>query len=512
MPAQAESPFLVPYHAAEKPIIDAQGRKSIIIDFVDDAHEKFPKDPPPGWDSKASFHRPQVVNLVNAHAKTHGYEPQGMTTWVGSSTTAYLNEAQIKRMREDKSLKLLTENQRITSSSAPPWGNTAVGGETWSWGRNALSGKSKMLGSERVVYIVDGGVASHSDLGSVVDRVNVGCGSGGGCSSYDYPVVGCWAHATHVAGIIGATDNNGQGVAGVYAGVKMVSVAVHKATYWPGGNMDTRGVCGRESDGSDTGTNSIGYALDYLFWRVFTSGTQTVPIVNLSLNPAQMGFDQYGNAQTNRYKVSRLVTPAYYTYQYYPTYGQYPGVFFVQSAGNYNMHSCNTPSPAYRDNPSAAGVSATDGIMVVGAIHHTGEPVSASSPFSGSYPSGLSTPSPSNYGSCIDVWAPGNLIVSTWGEQTPAPAPINPGQPSDAVVYSKVGTTYSGSPVTGSSGWLFLSGTSMAAPHISGAAAYVADAYGLTTPSAIEQKLRQFYVWDGWYDSAGNLVYRVQLP
>jgi len=52
----------------------------------------------------------------------------------------------------------------------------------------------------------------------------------------------------------------------------------------------------------------------------------------------------------------------------------------------------------------------------------------------------------------------------------------------------------------------------MAAPHISGAAAYVADAYSLTTPSAIEQKLRQFYVWDGQYDSAGNLVYRVQLP
>ena len=72
LPAQAESLFLVPYHAAEKPIVDAQGRKSIIIDFVDDAHEKFPKDPPPGWDSNASFHRPQVVNLVNAHAKTHG--------------------------------------------------------------------------------------------------------------------------------------------------------------------------------------------------------------------------------------------------------------------------------------------------------------------------------------------------------------------------------------------------------------------------------------------------------
>ena len=74
----------------------------IIIDFADDAHEKFPKDPPPGWDSNASFTARKWVNLVNAHAKTHGYEPQRHDDVGGSSTTAYLTDAQIKRMREDK--------------------------------------------------------------------------------------------------------------------------------------------------------------------------------------------------------------------------------------------------------------------------------------------------------------------------------------------------------------------------------------------------------------------------
>jgi subtilisin family serine protease len=35
-----------------------------------------------------------------------------------------------------------------------------------------------------------------------------------------------------------------------------------------------------------------------------------------------------------------------------------------------------------------------------------------------------------------------------------------------------------------------LSGTSMAAPHISAMAAYLANIYGLTTPAQIEQQVR----------------------
>lgn len=501
----------MPYHAAEKPIVDDHGRKSIIIDFVEDAHVNFPKDPPPGWD-KQNYHRPQVVNMVNDHAKKNGYEPLGMTTWVGSSATAYLTDAQIKKMRNDKTLLLLTENQPIEVSSAPPWGNSTNGAETWSWGRNALNGKVAPPTSDRIVYIIDSGVANHSDLPSVVDRVNVGCGTGSTCPSYDYPIVGCWSHATHVAGIIGAKSDNSQGVAGVYAGVKMVSVSVMKATYDTVFNIDTRGICGNESSGANNATNSVGYALDYLFWRIFSSGSQVVPIVNLSINPGQMGYDEFGNAQTNRYKLARLVAPAYYTYQYWPLYGPYPGAFFAHSAGNFNVDACSYPSPAYRYS-TTWGTSANDGVMVVGALHHTGAPVSAYAPFSGSYPPGLASPQPGDWGGCIDVWAPGNLIVSTWGnhQASTAPIPGNTNAPSP-VVYSSVGTVYTGSPVTGNSGWMFLSGTSMAAPHIAGAAAYVADAYGLTTPAAIEQKLRQFFAWDGYYDPSGSLIYRVQLP
>jgi subtilisin family serine protease len=41
-------------------------------------------------------------------------------------------------------------------------------------------------------------------------------------------------------------------------------------------------------------------------------------------------------------------------------------------------------------------------------------------------------------------------------------------------------------------GWAWLSGTSMAAPHVAAAAAYIADKYALTTPAAIEAAVRQY--------------------
>ena len=501
LPAQAESLFLVPYHAAEKPIVDAQGRKSIIIDFVDDAHEKFPKDPPPGWDSKASFHRPQVVNLVNAHAKTHGYEPQGMTTWVGSSTTAYLNEAQIKRMREDKSVKLLTENEPLQASSSPPWSdalNYSYAGFEWQpWGRTATNGKAKLPDSNRFVYVIDSGVAYHNDLGSVVDRVNVNCGGGINCSTGgpadEYPVVGCYAHATHVAGIVGATADNAQGVRGMYAGVKMISVAMSRAT------IDTVGQCASHPniDNTAASTNSLGYALDYVFWRVFNTQTTDVPIVTLSFNGGRLGFETDGSPQTNRWKLQRLVEPYNYPYLWY-----YPGVFFVQSAGNFAADSCALPSLAYRASVSYSGVSSTDGIMVVGAINSSGRPVTTAEPFTAPSPAALGAPPASNFGQCIDVWAPGDSVLSTRGRHTDL----------GYYMYSLVSEVYGGTAPWGTSGWLYLSGTSMAAPHVAAAAAYLADLHGLTTPAAIEAKVRTHFTATGYSDPLGVPVHRVELP
>ena len=112
------------------------------------------------------------------------------------------------------------------------------------------------------------------------------------------------------------------------------------------------------------------------------------------------------------------------------------------------------------------------------------------------------------------MWAPGDFIYSTWGqgiESTLQSGGYSGGEPSSCAS----GTCVS----PAEQGWALLSGTSMAAPHVAAAAAYVADLYGLTTPAAIEQKLV-----DSWYalthplsglpirDAANHPVRLVQLP
>lgn len=513
LPAYAESPFLVPYHAAEKPIVDDQGRKSIIIDFVDDAHVNYPNGAALGWD-KRSINRPQVLNLINDHAQRYGYDPKGPTSWVGSSVTAFLTDAQITRMRHDKDVKLLTEDRYVGFSSSPPWydANPNGDGERRSWGTLAMNGKQHNglidTNDNRRVYLIDSGVGNHVDLPSVTRRINVGCDNappGGNCSTGlqddAWTPVGCYAHATHVAGIISAVTGNGATTVGVYSGVEIRSIAMKRSI---GENL---GKCAdAQPDPPATTQAQIGRALDYIFWETLSTGTQKVPVVNISMNPGGFGYeDATGVPQTNYYKLQQLNQPGYYTYPYWPYTRRYPGAFIAQSAGNNGVNVCSSyPSPAFRLAPSIDG-TAVDGIMVVGALKSSGAPVDWYNPFSPPNPSNASSTvlSPSNYGKCVDIWAPGDAIVSTWGKHVLwqyRQTEVNHTPP------------YSGNPGFGTEGWAYLSGTSQAAPHIAAAAAYVADAYGLTTPAAIEQKLRDLAVWTGFMDFSNWPAYRTQLP
>jgi subtilisin family serine protease len=89
------------------------------------------------------------------------------------------------------------------------------------------------------------------------------------------------------------------------------------------------------------------------------------------------------------------------------------GVLYALAAGNENVDACTT-SPAH------AGVVPDNGIVVVGALTATASKASFS-----------------NWGECVDIWAPGVNVLSTW-----------PGSTMKT-----------------------LSGTSMASPHVAGGAA-----------------------------------------
>ena len=507
------------YHAAAKPITDNIGRVQVIVDFTDDAHDKFLSDSPPPTRSAAKggvdtkfFHQEKVLRLVEQFEKNYVVQRTGVTSWVGSSVTTYISRDSLDRLLSDPTVRGVTENESVALSSL--WQDTSNNGEIWSWGRVALNGKSKLSNSSRRVYVIDGGVANHIDLPNVIQRVNVACGNTtAGCASaiedYGYPSaktfreVGCFGHATHVAGIIGAAANKVAGTAGVYAGVNIVSVAIGKA-----GNPFTTGY------GSPLGSGAygwcadrapdkagIGYGLAFAYFDTLYNGGGQVSIVNLSINPGGLGYRWNGDLsvyepEVNNWKLNRLNQPS----------GSYPGAFVARSAGNQGVHSCslypadppNTYAPyAYRVNPVLCGNSTDppDGIMVVGAVNDTGAPVSASAPFAASVPANqATTENYSNYGQCVDIWAPGNSIVSSWGDLITA-APFS--------ISTRVAGSYSNK--------IWLSGTSMAAPHVAGAAAYLADAYGLTTPGQIETMVRQ-NAWLFGYDSQWTPIYVAKLP
>ncbi len=107
------------------------------------------------------------------------------------------------------------------------------------------------------------------------------------------------------------------------------------------------------------------------------------------------------------------------------------GIFYSLAAGNEGKNACNY-------SPARAGAGTDNGIATVAATNSSdGEP------------------SWSNYGSCVDIWAPGASILST----------------------SKSGGTAT------------KSGTSMAAPHVGGGAALYLSRNTGASPSAVEDAL-----------------------
>ena len=108
------------------------------------------------------------------------------------------------------------------------------------------------------------------------------------------------------------------------------------------------------------------------------------------------------------------------------------GVFYALAAGNSSANACNS-------SPARAGAGTNNGIATVAATDSADREASWS-----------------NYGSCVDIWAPGVSILST----------------------RKGGGTTT------------MSGTSMASPHGAGGAALYLSSKTTASPSAVENALK----------------------
>jgi subtilisin family serine protease len=127
------------------------------------------------------------------------------------------------------------------------------------------------------------------------------------------------------------------------------------------------------------------------------------------------------------------------------------GVFYAIAAGNSGANACNA-------SPARAGAGTNNGIMTVAATDSSEREASWS-----------------NYGSCVDIWAPGVSILST---------------------RRGGGTTT-------------MSGTSMASPHVAGGGALYLSLHAGMSPSNVEAALKQAAARPGSKSKDGRTIVRL---
>jgi subtilisin family serine protease len=127
------------------------------------------------------------------------------------------------------------------------------------------------------------------------------------------------------------------------------------------------------------------------------------------------------------------------------------GFFYAVAAGNMSTDACN-------GSPSRLGP--IDGLMTVGATDVNEQEAGFS-----------------NYGNCVDIWAPGVGILST-----------------------SIG-----------GGTQVLSGTSMATPHVAGAAALFLSSNPTATPAQVERAIKHSAVQTGTQSKDGRAITRLQV-
>ncbi|MFG1698107.1 S8 family serine peptidase [Nonomuraea sp. NPDC049309] len=266
------------------------------------------------------------------------------------------------------------------------------------------------------VAVVDSGVdQTHPDL-NVVARTNCVIGLCIDNSGTDDN-----GHGTHVAGIIGAIDN-AIGPVGVAPGARIHAVKVLNAS----------------------GSGSLAGIAAGIDWVVAHSST--IEVINLSLGCSGCSSSAISNAITNAVNA---------------------GIVVVVAAGN---SSANTASFFPANHPDVVTVSAlTDNDGQAGG--QGGNRLSCRSETDQDDTLAFY----SNYGSTVEITAPGTCIYSTWR----------------------------------GGGYDTISGTSMASPHVAGAAALLTSGSAKPTTRAGSLAVRSTLISTGnydWTDDSGDGV------
>ena len=195
-----------------QPRRDLSGRIHYMVDLVSDVTHGHSADTP--VDQRlGDWHKPAMYSVTHAFEARYNLKATGMISWVGNGFSAYLTPEQLNALQRDPLVTQITEDHDVALSAV--WSDQYQGSEFVPWNITAVGGNQLSSGLVRA-YVLDSGVGYHSDLLNVIARVSANAG---------IPVVGCYPHSTHVAGILSAARNN-MGVVGVAASVPLVSVSV----------------------------------------------------------------------------------------------------------------------------------------------------------------------------------------------------------------------------------------------------------------------------------------------
>ena len=332
--------------------------------------------------------------------------------------------ALMRQIAADPNVEYVEPNARMYPLATP---NDTRYGEQWGYtdadaGINAPAAWDISTGTGVVVAVLDTGITSHSDLdGNVLpgydfvsDATAARDGNGRDSNPADqgdwfsagecgrnYNSPSSW-HGTHVAGTVAAVTNNAKGVAGTAYNAKIVPVRV-------------LAKCG----------GSLADIADAITWA---SGG-SVSGVPANANPAEVINMSLGGSGT-----------CGSTYQAAIDGAVSRGTTVVVAAGNNNGNASN------------ARPANCNSVITVGAVDSAGAR------------SVWSSTQKSNYGSVVDIAAPGSNILST----------LN-----------------AGSTTPGAESYASYGGTSMATPHVAGVVALLQAASATPkTPAQIETILK----------------------
>lgn len=367
-----------------------------------------------------------TTKVLTRHRQGEGTKAERSFKHAFRGFTAKLDAVQRQALLADPNVKAVVPDEVIeVTAQTIPTGVSRVGATRSPLAQ--INGVDDQVNAD--VAIVDTGIAAHPDL--VV-------AGGYNCSSTDRAR---WTdehgHGTHVAGTVGARDNT-FGVVGVAPGVRLWAVRILNSS---GSGLLSWYVCG----------------LDWILAQRDPNDSSRPLFEAVNMSVAKSGADDSNCGFSNKDVLHQAICRLYAG-----------GITVVAAAANEQRSASRYVPAAYNQVITVSALADTDGKAggLGGRRCYSW----------GSYDRDDTFADFSNFGSDVDLIAPGKCIWST-----------------------RPGATYG-----------YSSGTSMAAPAVTGAVALYKASRPLATPAEVRESLR-YLGNQGWYTSTDPDPYHEPL-